>query len=853
MSFFTYDCEVSAFDWLVVFKEKVSGIYTILHNDNQALREFLTAEDVYCGFNSKHYDQFIIKAIYADFTPQEIKKLNDWLILGKDNQGWNYGPLKDYYFQFNNIDIKDDTQAGLSLKAIEGHFGLSVEETTVDFNLDRPWTEQELQEMIHYCKHDVDATEHLIDVRKEYLKTKTHIGQLSGIDPIRSMSMTNAKLTAAFLKANPPMKPWTDERKYQFPENLKLEYIPTEVIDFFKRMYREDLDDEDVFKSQLKISVGGTPTVIGYGGIHAAIPNYVWKQDEHTTIIRNFDVASYYPHLMTVNGYTSRNIPNPKIYSDMLEERMQAKRNGDKVTANALKLVANTTYGATLNKYNPLYDPLMARSVCISGQLYLLELSEHLLDEVPGLKIVQLNTDGIMVEFEETDYPKVLEITDEWQKRTGFELEEDKIKSIVQNNVNNYVEIGEDGGVKAKGGYLVRGIAPAGAFNVNNNATIIAKAILDYFVNKTPVEETVNACNDVACFQLIAKAGTMYRESYHLVDGEKLPVQKVNRVYATSDERYGKVFKVKTDDSEAKIGSLPEHCLIDNTAISDPRHTKIDRIDKSWYIQQAKDGINRFLGIMPEKPKKERKSKMAGTTTKKTPEMENLNVYAKLAMARTKFLEAGVKKSGKNMKMKYKYFELDDIVPIALPIFEECHLVAITSFTNDLATLTIVNCDSPDQCINFTSPMKEIEPIISSTTGGEVTNAIQRLGSVETYQRRYLYMIALDIVEADEMEATTGINEPAPAPAPHAPVTPEKREEIKKELTATDEPADSLQLDALKAAVKKLRAIPGTEDKCVKIALDTNGFTNVSKAKCEALIHAITAEVNASEKENANA
>ena len=72
----------------------------------------------------------------------------------------------------------------------------------------------------------------------------------------------------------------------------------------------------------------------------------------------------------------------------------------------------------------------MARSVCISGQLYLLELSEHLLDEVPGLKVVQLNTDGIMVEFDDEQYPQVIEITDEWQKRTGFELEEDKIKAI---------------------------------------------------------------------------------------------------------------------------------------------------------------------------------------------------------------------------------------------------------------------------------------------------------------------------------------------------------------------------------------------------------------------------------------
>ena len=268
---------------------------------------------------------------------------------------------------------------------------------------------------------------------------------------------------------------------------------------------------------------------------------------------------------------------------------MQAKKSGDKTTANALKLIANTTYGATLNKYNDLYDPLMARSVCISGQLYLIELSNHLFQAVPDLRILQTNTDGIMVEFDDSHYDLVKEITEEWQQRTGFELEEDAVARIYQKDVNGYIEVATDGSVKKKGGYVVRGIAPAGAFNINNNATIVAKAIVEFFVNGTPVEETINASTDIFEFQLIAKAGAKYKEAYHLVDGEKRPVQKVNRVYATSDERYGKLFKVKADDdSEAKIDSLPEHCIIDNTAVTDPNHTTVDKIDKQFYIDMAR-------------------------------------------------------------------------------------------------------------------------------------------------------------------------------------------------------------------------------------------------------------------------
>ena len=276
MTFWIYDFEVSSHDWLVVFKKKGTWEYMIIHNDNDLLTEFINEDDLYCGFNSKNYDQFILKGVVAGFTPPEIKRLNDYLIGG--GRGWDYEALKGTYLRFNNVDIMDDMQLGLSLKAIEGHLGLSVQETTVDFQLDRPWTDQETAEMVYYCKHDVDATEKLVEVRHEYLKTKVNIGKMSGLDTAKSLSMTNAKLTAAFLQARPPQTPWTDERKYVVPANLKKEYIPQEVFDFFNRMYDQAVSDEDLFSGKLDIQVGGTPAVIGFGGIHAAIPNYVWKE-----------------------------------------------------------------------------------------------------------------------------------------------------------------------------------------------------------------------------------------------------------------------------------------------------------------------------------------------------------------------------------------------------------------------------------------------------------------------------------------------------------------------------------------------------------------------------------------------
>ena len=831
MRLIVYDVEVFFEDWLVIFKDIETGKYTCVHNDNEELKECISEDCIYIGFNSKHYDQFIIKSICCGFTPQEVKQVNDFIIGG--GQGWECPMLRDFFFRFNNVDIKDDMQMGLSLKAIEGHLGLSVEESTVPFDIDRPLTEEELKETAKYCIHDVDTTEKLVELRKDYLKNKIHIGKLAGLDEVKAMGMTNAKLTAALLKAE--QKPHDDERKYVYPPNLKREYIPQEVFDFFDRMYDPEISDKELFSDKQTFSIGDCPGVVGYGGIHAAIPNYFFVETEDR-VIRNKDVASYYPHLMTLCGYTSRNIPSAKVFEDVLETRMKAKASGDKATANALKLVVNTTYGALLNKYNDLFDPLMGRSVCITGQLFLMELAQHLYADIPDLKIVQLNTDGIMVECDRKYLPKLDEICDEWQSRTGFELEEDAVVRIAQKDVNNYVEVQEGGKAKSKGGYLVRGISTVGAFNINNNACIVAAAVKEYLVNGVPVEDTINGCNDIFQFQLIAKAGVKYREAYHLVDGEKVPVQKVNRVYATKDERYGKLFKVKAEnDSTAKIEMLPEHCIIDND-----NHLTIDDVDKTFYIEMAKKRINDFLGIKPEKKKGGRK-KMATTKKTETADTAAMNIYQKLLKARAMFLEADVKKTGKNMHLSFKYFELEDIVPTATRIFGEVGIVPLVNFTADTATMTMVNTDNPEETVTFVSPFNQIAPIVSNT-GKQATNEMMALGSSITYMRRYLYMIALDICESDGIDANAGVPAPA-APAPKAPpATPEQRQEVKQELTAPADNATALQIKGLKAVLKKLKDTdPSKEEMIAQIAVQTNGFTVISKADCEALIQRITA------------
>ena len=574
------------------------------------------------------------------------------------------------------------------------------------------------------------------------------------------------------------------------------------------------------------------PCKYAWGGVHGSLTGY-YEEATEDRVIQNRDVSSLYPSLIEIYNYLSRNVPDPELFYAIKRDRIQAKHNGDKQTAKDLKLPLNTVSGAQENRYNDLYDPLPTRSLRISGQLFLTVLTMRLLNACKTIKLLNLNTDGLMYSIDKSELALVDEIAHAWETETKFELEVDDIQRVWIKDVNNLLMIKTDGEVKTVGGYLNYGVSVKGAWAINNNMVIVKKALIEYFVHGTPVEETINGSTDIFDFQLIAKAGAKYREAYHIVDGEQVPVQKVNRVYATADERYGKLFKVKAEtDATAKIEMLPDHCIIDND-----NHLTIDDVDRTFYIEMAKKRINDFLGIKPEK-KKGGKRKMATTAKKET---VTLNVYQKLLKAREMFLQADVQKTGKNMHLSFKYFELDDIVPTATRIFSEVGLIPIVTFTSDVATMKIVNIDNPDEeYIPFVAPFNQIAPIISNA-GKQATNEMQALGSSITYMRRYLYMIALDICESDSIDGELG--RPAPAPAPKAPpATPEQRQEVKQELTAPQDNATPLQIKGLKAVLKKLKdADPTKEEMIAQIAVQTEGFTSISKSDCETLIQKITA------------
>ena len=343
--------------------------------------------------------------------------------------------------------------------------------------------------------------------------------------------------------------------------------------------------------SELKLDIAGCPCTIAYGGIHGAMPHlFIDSDDERVRL--NYDVTSYYPSLMIQNNYISRNITDKGIFEEAFNKRLDAKKAGDTKTANALKLVLNTTYGASNNQYNELFDPLMAHSVCISGQLYLMELTLSLVNAIPGLTLCQLNTDGVMVYINRADIDTARSIVQEWSTRTGFGMEEDVIAQLRQRDVNNYCIRKKNGKIKAKGAALSDW--EGGSFR-HNSLSIVCKATVLYLLDGIPVEKTIRECDDIFQFQMIMKAGGSYSSVVHMFDGGERKIQRVNRVYASKNEKLGTVYKVKANGRRDKLASAPSHAIIDNEGT-----LGIDKINKDWYIDLCNERIRQFKGIKPD-------------------------------------------------------------------------------------------------------------------------------------------------------------------------------------------------------------------------------------------------------------
>ncbi len=603
-----YDFEVYKYDWLVCYMDTDTKTKGHIVNDKQAFAEFYKkyAKQIWVGYNSRAFDVWIAKAILCDFDPYEMLK---WIIFdGK--KGHEFSKMLSKFPIYNY-----DAIVGFrSLKECEAFMGHDIRETTVPFDLDRPLTESEIKETLEYCYHDVGETmEVFLTNIHEF---NSHIGLIKEFNlPMSNINKTKAQISATILGAQ--QKLHFDEFDITIPNVLEIGKYKN-VLDHYLNWSTKVRSYENM---KLLAEISNVPHVFGIGGIHGALSKY--SGDGYFLMA---DVASYYPAMIIEYGFMSRNVSNPKKYKEIRDERLVMKANGDK-REQPRKIVLNATFGALKDRYNGLYDPVNANNICIAGQLLLVDL----LDKLDGkCELIQSNTDGILVKlFQKEDKDMIISICNEWSKRTRMDLEFSEFRKVFQKDVNNYIIVpdGELYDEKGKPRWKSKGAWAKKLSKLDNDLPIVNKALVDYLVHGVPIEKTIMDCDELMQFQKITKIGRSYEYAFKessngALHNFKKVTQKirktkqgdyleeveidcstrgvilntrVNRCFASNHPSHGSLLKkasIKT--SLDKIGGTPDKCFVLNTNVENVKVPSY--LDKSWYIDLAKERVKEFLG-----------------------------------------------------------------------------------------------------------------------------------------------------------------------------------------------------------------------------------------------------------------
>lgn len=610
-----YDFEVFKRDWLVVILDMNANERHIIVNDKDELEQFYKkhANDIWVGYNSRQYDQWILAAILCGFNPKE---LSDWIIV-EDRPAWMYSKLLKSY-PIINYDCMPNPPVGL--KTLEGFMGNNIKETDVPFDIDRKLTQDEIDETIKYCIHDVEQTIEVFMERESEFDAMWGIVQAFNL-PISDIGKTEAAITAKVLDC--VKKDFNDEFDYYFLPCIKLDKYkfvedwfrnaPSDTTKEMKELYDDalakyksaetlkvknkykkllekyDYNNRDTwskyfYSRSLSVDAAGIPHTFAFGGVHGASDKPIHRKG----LILHVDVNSYYPSMLIAWELVTRASRNPDAYKNIYDTRITLKKAGKKKEQAPYKKLLNALSGAMKDKHNAAYDPRNNNIMCISGQLMLLDLIEHL-EVVEGFELIQSNTDGLIIMIPDTDeaFNQVDDICYEWESRCSTErckigLALDYIDEIYQKDVNNYLWIDEHGGER-KGAY-VKNLS-----RIDADLPIINEALVNYMSKKIPLEETINGCDELIKFQKLVKLSS----SYKMVKWNgNTYTYKSYRVFASTGNE-GMIYKCGgSRGSDEKFANTPSNCFIVNEDIKGMKCPH--NLDKSWYIALARERLRQF-------------------------------------------------------------------------------------------------------------------------------------------------------------------------------------------------------------------------------------------------------------------
>lgn len=496
--------------WLCLFSTGESfELWPDAALDVEGLKRALSRYTVYT-FNGTGYDVPMIAGALSGKSCDQLKSLSD-LIIKSDMKWWQL-PGIDW---IDHVDIMQVAPGAGSLKMYGAKMHMPVLQD-LPYDPDLPLDWYEIMRVREYCGNDVAILQRLCEVLKPALELRETISLTEGLD-VRSKSGPQVAETVFKKLIN---------RKIQVPvyrPGFQFYFKPAGWMRFHRLNVLEilarcpftitesghaKLADE---LGMTVIEIGNTDYQMGAGGLHSkesCVSHHATKDESLT----DFDVASMYPATIINLGIYPAQISEQFkiIYKGWRDDRLKDKHEGRAQDADAKKLFLNGIFGKLLERHSIFYAPIEGMQVTISCQIALLMLIESL--ELCGISVVSANTDGVLIKCKRELEPLRDLIIKQWEAVTNYQMESTEYKAIYSRDVNNYIAVKSDGGVKVKG--IFAEPAPTASNWPAPSGQICITAIIEFFIKGVAIEETIKSCQDFKQFIYVraVKRGGEYVE-----------------------------------------------------------------------------------------------------------------------------------------------------------------------------------------------------------------------------------------------------------------------------------------------------------------------------------------------------
>ncbi len=528
------------------------------------------------SFNGNHYDFPMLSLALSGADTATIKAASDDIILG----GLKPWHVDDKYggrdlSHHDHIDLIEVAPGLAGLKIYGGRMH-SKRLQDLPFDPSASITPEMRPLLREYCMNDLQTTIDLYQKLQPQIGLRVTMSAEFGID-LRSKS--DAQIAEAVIRSEVEKRIGHRVYRPELHPQYSFTYNVPAFIQFQTPGMRQALDI--IRKQQFTLKADGSvelPKILesmrlrighgiyrmGIGGLHSSETCVAHRANDHTRLIDR-DVTSYYPSIILTQGLYPSHLGESflEVYRSLVERRIAAKRAGEKVMADALKICVNGSFGKLGSKWSVLYSPDLLIQVTLTGQLALLMLIE--LIEGLGIPVVSANTDGVVVKCPVSRQDELGAIISAWEIVSGFETEETEYTALYSKDVNNYIAIKPDGKTKLKGLYA------QGGMQKNPSNEICVDAAISYLTKGTPVDVAILDCTDARRFITIrqVKGGAVYDGAYlgkavrwYYAKGETRHI-----AYATNGN------KVARSDGARPLMELPEALPAD--------------IDYQWYTAEA--------------------------------------------------------------------------------------------------------------------------------------------------------------------------------------------------------------------------------------------------------------------------